>query len=41
MKILDKEYDIDFYDADIMDKIENGMDKVSKVVNQNSKIKCR
>lgn len=39
MKILDKEYDIDFYDADIIEKIENGMDKVSKVVNQNSKIK--
>lgn len=39
MKILDKEYDIDFYDADIMEKIENGTNKVAEAVNLNNEIK--
>ena len=39
MQILEKEFEIDFYDADTMEKIESGMDKVSEAVNQNIKVK--
>lgn len=41
MKILNKEFEIDFYDVDTMEKIENGMDKVSKVIKENSVIKSQ
>lgn len=35
MKILNKEYEVDFLDADIMERIETGIEKVEKVVKQN------
>lgn len=38
MKILNKEYEIDFYDADIMEKIETGIEKVDAVVKQNKTV---
>lgn len=39
MKILNKEYEIDFYDADIMEKIEAGIEKVESVIKQNKTVK--
>lgn len=39
MKILGKEFEVDFFDADIMEKIENGMEKVEKVAKENNNIK--
>lgn len=39
MKILEKEFEFDFYDADIMEKIETGMEKVENVVKKESDIK--
>ncbi len=35
MKILEKEFEVDFYDAEIMEKIESGMEKVNKAVKEN------
>lgn len=41
MKILEKEFEIDFYDADVMEKIETGMENVSKVIKENSVAKSQ
>lgn len=41
MKILEKEFEIDFYDADTMEKIENGMENVSKIIKENSVAKSQ
>ena len=41
MKILEKEFEIDFYDADTMEKIEKGMENVSKIVNENDTVKSQ
>lgn len=41
MKILEKEFEIDFYDADTMEKIETGMENVSKVIKENSVAKSQ
>lgn len=35
MKILNKEFEVDFYDAEIMEKIESGIEKVNKAVKEN------
>lgn len=39
MKILNKEFDLDFYDADVMEKIEAGMEKVESVAKKGSTVK--
>ena len=41
MKILEKEFEIDFYDVDTMEKIENGMENVSKAIKENNVIKTQ
>lgn len=41
MKILEKEFDIDFYDANTMEKIEAGMENVKKAVDENINIKSQ
>lgn len=41
MKILEKEFEMDFYDADTMEKIEIGMENVSKVIKENSVAKIQ
>lgn len=39
MKILDKEFEIDFFDADINEKIEDGIEKVSKSIKEKMEVK--
>ena len=39
MKILDKEFEVDFYDANTMERIEKGMEKVNKIIKEKSVIK--
>ena len=39
MKILNKEFDIDFYDADLMERIEEGMEKINNFIKENSRKK--
>jgi hypothetical protein len=39
MKILNKEFDIDFYDADLMERIEEGMEKINNFIKENSSFK--
>lgn len=39
MKILNTEFDLDFYDADLMEKIEKGMENVKNFITDNSSVK--
>lgn len=39
MKILNKEFEADFFDADFMEKVEQGIEKVDKVVKEKSEVK--
>lgn len=39
MKILGEEFELDFYDADINEKIENGIEEVSKVIKEKMSLK--
>lgn len=41
MKILEKEFEFDFYDADLMEKVEQEMDKVSKTIKEENVTKVQ
>lgn len=39
MRILGKEFELDFFDADVQSKIESGMEKIKRRVEENKEIK--
>lgn len=41
MKILNEEFEFDFYDADINEKIENSIEKTSKDIKNKMKLKSK
>lgn len=41
MKILGKEFELDFFDADVQSKIESGMEKIKRQVDKNKDIKAQ